>query len=132
MKAYPIRLYPDQDLKKELNFYFHKMNLKAAFVISCCGSLKKLKIRLADSSSVFERTEKFEILSLQGTISENGAHLHICAADSEGKVWGGHLVDGCEVYTTAEILIAELSDYHFNRENDSQTGFAELKIKKVE
>lgn len=130
MKPHALRLKPGQDLKVELNAFAQKKNLKAAFVVSCCGSLKVLKMRLADSSSIFERKEKFEILSLQGTLSPHGAHLHISVADREGKTWGGHLVDGCEIFTTAEILITELLDYHFTREPDSQTGFAELVIQK--
>ena len=86
-------------------------------------------MRLADSNSIFEHEEKFEILSLQGTLSPDGAHLHISASDKDGKVWGGHLVDGCLIYTTAEILIAELTDYQFSRVQDKQTGFAELLIR---
>ncbi len=130
MKSHALRLMPGQDLKKELNAYTKRENLKAAFVVSCCGSLKILKMRLADSNSTFEKLEKFEILSLQGTLSPDGAHLHISVADKEGKTWGGHLLDGCEIYTTAEILIAELPGHQFTRAKDSQTGFAELMIKK--
>ncbi len=130
MKSHALRLVPGQDLKKELNAYTKRENLKAAFVVSCCGSLKILKMRLADSNSTFEKSEKFEILSLQGTLSPDGAHLHISVADKDGKTWGGHLLDGCEIYTTAEILIAELPDHQFSREKDNQTGFAELVIKK--
>ena len=130
MKSHALRLMPGQDLKKELNAYTKRENLRAAFVVSCCGSLKILKMRLADSNSTFEKLEKFEILSLQGTLSPDGAHLHISVADKEGKTWGGHLLDGCEIYTTAEILIAELPGHQFTRAKDSQTGFAELVIKK--
>jgi len=129
MKAHALRLTPGQDLKKELNVFALSKKFKAGFVVSCCGSLKILKMRLADSNSIFEHEEKFEILSLQGTLSPDGAHLHISASDKDGKVWGGHLVDGCLIYTTAEILIAELTDYQFSRVQDKQTGFAELLIR---
>ena len=130
MKPHAIRLTPEQDLKKELNAYAKRADLKAAFVVSCCGSLKILKMRLADSNFTYEKSEKFEILSLQGTLSPDGAHLHISVADKDGKTWGGHLLDGCEIYTTAEILIAELPGHQFFREKDNETGFAELVIKK--
>lgn len=130
MRSHALRLTPGQDLKKELNAYAKQANLKAAFVVSCCGSLKILKMRLADSNSTFEKSEKFEILSLQGTLSPDGAHLHISVADKDGKCWGGHLLDGGEIYTTAEILIAELPGHLFTREKDNHTGFAELVIKK--
>jgi predicted DNA-binding protein with PD1-like motif len=128
MKPHAVRFLPGQDLKKELNAFALKLKIRAGFVVSCCGSLKVLKMRLADSNSIFERKEKFEILSLQGTLSPDGAHLHINVADKDGKTWGGHLVEGCEIYTTAEILIAELPGVEFSRVQDSQTGFAELLI----
>lgn len=127
-EPFAIRLLPGQDLKKELVNLTKKNNLQAAFVVCCCGSLKNLKMRLADSNTILDRKEKFEILSLQGTLCQDGAHLHISVSDSEGKTWGGHLVDGCEIYTTAEILILELPEHKFSREDDPKTGFKELKI----
>ena len=87
MKSHALRLFPGQDLKKELNAFALKLGLRAGFVVSCCGSLKILKMRLADSVTLFERAEKFEILSLQGTLSPDGAHLHISVGDREGKCW---------------------------------------------
>ncbi len=128
VKAQPLRLKPGQDLKHELVSFTKRKGIAAGFIASCSGSLQKLKIRLADSNSHLERAEKFEILSLQGTLSQDGVHLHLSVADKEGKVFGGHLVDGCEIYTTAEILIIELDDYQFSREKDAKTGFAELVI----
>jgi len=37
-------------------------------------------------------------------------------------VIGGHIVDGCIVRTTAEIVIVELSDLEFRREPDAADG----------
>ena len=128
MKSHVMRLLPKQDLKKELIAFTQKTKLKAAFVVSCCGSVESLKLRLADSNTLLEKFEKFEILSLQGTLSPDGAHLHMAVADSQGQTWGGHLIEGCAIYTTAEILIVELTDVSFSRQKDEKTGFAELVI----
>ena len=38
------------------------------------------------------------------------------------------MMDGCLVYTTAEIVIGEATDLTFSREEDSITHFKELKI----
>ena len=48
MKPLAIRLQPGQDLKQELIATTQNKKLNAAFVVSCCGSLKNLKIQ-ADS-----------------------------------------------------------------------------------
>jgi predicted DNA-binding protein with PD1-like motif len=50
-------------------------------------------------------TGKFEIVSLTGTLSVGCHHLHVAIADSTGAVFGGHLLPGCVVRTTAEIVL---------------------------
>lgn len=67
-------------------------------------------------------------VSLNGTLANTGVHLHITIADSHGKVIGGHLNDGCIIYTTAEIVIGIAEDFSFLRNLDEQTGFNELEI----
>ncbi len=127
---HPLRLHPKQDLKNALLEWSQAQSSSAAFVVSCCGSLQKLRLRLADSNESLEKNEKFEILSLQGTLTPQGVHLHISVADSKGQTWGGHLLEGCEIYTTAEVLVLELSDWKLTRMQDPETGFAELVVTK--
>jgi aryl-alcohol dehydrogenase-like predicted oxidoreductase len=40
----------------------------------------------------------------------------------------GHVMPGCIVRTTAEVLLGLLSDWEFSREREALTGFAELVI----
>ena len=56
-----------------------------------------------------------EILSLSGTLSPDGVHLHIAISGSSGAVIGGHLCAGSLVRTTAELVIGLLPDWRFNR-----------------
>ena len=73
----------------------------------------------------------FEIVSMTGTVSIHGSHLHIAISDGDGVTVGGHLVSGCKIYTTAEIVILELDDVVYKRElfeNDS--GYEELVVYK--
>ena len=58
-----------------------------------------MTLRLANASrhnknelKTFPADERFEVLSLVGTLSQDGVHLHISLGDADGKVWGGHLV----------------------------------------
>lgn len=126
----PLRLLPDQDLKLELTRIAEKNQLSAAFVVSGIGSLSNLKLRMANSQTIIEKKDYFEILSLQGTLSNQGVHLHISVSDSKGHLLGGHVVPGCIINTTAEILIVNCEDYDFKREVDSTTGYMELKVYK--
>ena len=48
---------------------------------------------------------------------------------ASGEVFGGHVVPGCIVRTTAEVLLALLPDWDFARVPDAATGYLELAIK---
>lgn len=123
-----LRLNPGQDLKKEIISFCEQQQIKAGCIVSAIGSLKKCKLRLANTSDFFESSAYFEILSFNGTLSVNGCHLHISIADNSGQVKGGHLVDENIIYTTCEIVILKLENQVFDRELDTSTGFKELKI----
>ena len=73
-----------------------------------------------------------EIVSLMGTVSEHGSHLHASLAHRDLSVFGGHLRPGCLVNTTAEIVLAELPDTVFTRERDEATGYEELAIRRID
>lgn len=126
----PLRLLPDQDLKEQLLLECQKNQVTAGFIVSGIGSLKNLKLRLAQASHTLEKTEPFEILTLQGSISNQGLHVHMSVANSKGEVLGGHLMPGCQIATTAEILIVPCSEYVFERKPDTKTGYQELVITK--
>lgn len=128
MKIFPIRLEPNADLRKSLNSFAVKQNIQAGLILTAVGSLKQATIRFADRDNTTVLTEKFEILSLNGTLATTGIHLHIAIADSNGKVIGGHLSDGCIIYTTAEIVVGISENFSFHRSFDEKTGFKELEV----
>lgn len=128
MEALALRLKPDADLRQSLKTFTIKKNIKAGFVLTTVGSLKQATIRFADQDTSTVLTDKFEILSLNGTLTTNGIHLHICISDKHGKTIGGHLDNGCIIYTTAEIIIGTTKDFTFTRTLDPQTGYNELEI----
>ncbi|HOY04605.1 MAG TPA: DNA-binding protein, partial [Saprospiraceae bacterium] len=128
MKIHALRLTPGQDLRRELEAFTRKEHLQAGFIITCVGSLQQAVIRPANQPDALTRVEKFEIVSLTGTLSPDGPHLHIALSDSLGNTFGGHLLEGNLIYTTAEIVIGEAEQFRFSRETDPVTTYKELKI----
>ncbi len=128
MKTHCVRLLPNEDLKVRIAQICAEKQIKAGCILSSVGSLKKLKLRLANTEARLEILENFEILSLNGTVSMDGIHLHMAASNKVGQVFGGHLLDDNIVYTTCELVIVELSDAVFTRESDQSTGFKEIKF----
>ena len=128
MQVHALRLKPGQDLKIELQKFVTEHKIAASCILTCVGSLQKATLRLANQSDYTTYEQKMEIVSLVGTIATEGSHIHISLSDSTGTTIGGHLVEGCTIYTTAEIVIGVLPDYRFSREHDEASGYKELKI----
>ena len=129
--SYAIRLKPGDDLKKAMQSFVHGKQINAGWIASCVGSLTNYHIRFANMPTGSKKTGHFEIVSLSGTLSTNGSHLHISVSDGTGRTIGGHLMDECIVYTTAEIVIQSTPTLLFTREKDGTTEWAELQIKEV-
>lgn len=132
MQTVALRLKPRQDLKLELDQLARQQNWEAACILTCVGSLTEAKLRLAGRPEATVYAGKFEIVSLTGVMSKHGSHYHIAIADSTGQTWGGHLLNGCRIYTTAEIVIGVLPHLRFQRQPDPETGFQELTIDPIE
>ncbi len=48
------------------------------------------------------------------------------AGEEEGAAYGGHLIEGCTVFSLAEIAIAELEGVTMTREYDEATKGPQL------
>lgn len=131
MKSHTFRLKPTQDLFDSIEEYVKQHNIDAGCILSSVGSLTHATLRLANQNDYNEYEGHFEIVSMTGTVSIHGSHLHLAISDGDGVTIGGHLVSGCKIYTTAEIVIAEFDDVIYKRElfeNDS--GYEELAVYK--
>jgi predicted DNA-binding protein with PD1-like motif len=129
MKVVALRLRPGEDLRLALDAWMAQQQEQAGCVISAVGSLSVVQLRFAGATEATLIRDDLEILSLAGTLSPDGAHLHLAVADSRGAVIGGHLCAGSLVRTTAELVIGLLPEWRFRRELDPATGYAELQIK---
>jgi predicted DNA-binding protein with PD1-like motif len=128
MKVVPLRLQPGDDLRQALENWMGEQEEQAGCVISAIGSLSVVQLRFAGAVEATTIHGELEVLSLSGTLSADGAHLHIAIADSRGAVIGGHLCTGSLVRTTAELVVSLLPDWQFRRVRDPATGYAELRI----
>lgn len=131
MRNYTFRLTPGQDLFDSIALYVREHNIQAGCILSGVGSLDYLRLRLANREFYTDRKDHFEIVSIMGTVSIHGSHLHIAVADGDGQTIGGHLESGCKIYTTAEIVIAAFDDVIYKRELAADSGYEELVVYNV-
>jgi uncharacterized protein len=120
------RILPDNDLKTALKNIMDDNDFKSGIIICIVGSLKETNLRMSDGNKKSFKGD-YEIVSAEGTISPDGIHVHIAVSDEKGHVIGGHLLEGCKIYTTAEICVLE-SEISFKRVLDHNTGYRELFI----
>lgn len=129
MQVYTFRLRPGQDLFEEIERFVAQKNIEAGCVLCSVGSLTHASIRLANRKEASEYEGHFEIVSVTGTVSVHGSHLHIAISDENGKTTGGHLIPGCRIYTTAEVVLAAFEDVVYKREMlENDSGYEELAV----
>jgi len=131
LTAHAFRLKPGEDLKNGIQNLVNEKQIKAGWVSTCVGSLTNYQIRFANQTNGSSDSGHFEIVSLTGTVFVNGSHLHISISDSTGKTIGGHLMKGCKIYTTAEIVILSSNEFVFKREKDGTTPWEELQVEQL-
>lgn len=128
MTPCPLRLAPGTDLRRHLDTHAFTDGQRSGFVIAGLGSLHDAQLRLAGSASPVTVAGPSELLAITGSLSADGAHLHVVLADAEGRVLGGHLCHGSLVRTTAELLLVPVPGYQLARAPDPATGERELVV----
>lgn len=126
IQIFPFRFQPGENIKTKIKQIKDELKISAGVIISAVGSLNLVTLRLADNK-IKKFSGPYEIISLTGTISSNGTHLHISLSDNTGQMIGGHFKEGI-VHTTCELMVAKLENYIFAKEADPATGFKELAI----
>ncbi len=101
------------DLLRELNKIALKQQIKGG-VVQVMGSIGRARLSFFDQKIRAYRELDFdaphEIVAGNGNISvrtDNGVpsvHLHLAVADSQGKVVGGHCLEGCLVYAVEFVI----------------------------
>ena len=126
-----FRVLPGQDLAKTIERYCAERQITAAAVVACAGCLRVVRFRMADGVTIYEKQVDAEIVSLSGTISEQGMHVHISVCDQKLHTFGGHLTSGCIVNTTAEVVLLHLDQWRLTRKPDPATGYDELNAERI-
>lgn len=127
--TYALRLRPGEDIKLALKAFTVEKEITAGAIITAVGSLSQAALRYAGRPTATLVTGDMEVLSLVGTLCPDGPHLHLTVGDADGNTLGGHVMDGCIVRTTCEIVLGDFAGFTFARELDPATGYQELVIR---
>lgn len=75
-----FRLHRGDDLYESIQRYADAHHIAAGVVLSAVGCVYRWELRDASGVDVQSGTEDVEIVSLMGTVSEHGSHLHASLA----------------------------------------------------
>ncbi|MDM2934097.1 PPC domain-containing DNA-binding protein [Citrobacter sp. Cu233] len=127
-RFHALRLFPGQEVFSQLHAFVQQHQLQAAWIAGCTGSLTNVALRYAGREETTLLTGTWEVISLNGTLELTGEHLHLAVSDPQGTMLGGHMMTGCTVRTTLELVIGELTGLAFSRQPCTVSGYDELVI----
>jgi len=120
------RLSEGEDLLETINLVAEKSRITAGFFI-LVGTLKKANLG-------FYRQGKYETIEIDGTVEivscmgnvslrENKpfAHAHMSVSNEKGRVIGGHVMLGCTIAATGELVLIEAANTRLLRKLDEKT-----------
>ncbi len=132
MKTICVRLHRGDDLLASIQALAEKEHLEAAVVLSAVGCVSAAQVRDAGGVNLRRIAEPCEIVSLNGTVSRGRCHLHIALSKEDLSTVGGHLVRGCIVNTTCELVLGVLEGWRFGTQDDPQTGYDEIVFERTD
>jgi predicted DNA-binding protein with PD1-like motif len=127
---------PGEDILETLENIVVEQDVQAGH-LSLIGAVSKATLGYFNRTSKiyksFTLDEDLEVTSCIGNIArlEDGTpvvHAHMAVADEEGKTSSGHLMKGCVVSVTIEVVLTILEG-ELTRGKDSVTGLNLLKLK---
>lgn len=107
MRALPLTLAPGQDLRLTLETLAREQQC-SGFVLGVVGNLSRAAFQCPGRPDPTVLEGDLEIITLNGTVSPQSAHLHLSLSDGACQVWGGHLEAGTLVLKGVELLLGVL------------------------
>jgi hypothetical protein len=130
------RLTEGDDLLDSVNEAAKRAKVSAGFFV-LIGTLKKANLGFLREGK-YETTEiiaPLEIVSCLGNISiKEGkifAHAHVVVSDEKANAYGGHVMPGCLIGVTGELVLFEATGIKLSRRFDEKTKLFLLSMEKL-
>ena len=107
MQPLPLKLAPGSDLRLSLEELAQREGI-SGFVLGVVGNLTKASFQCPGQAEPTVLEGDLEVITLNGTFSPEGVHLHLSLSDGACQVWGGHLEPGTIVQKGVDLLIGVL------------------------
>ena len=132
MNLQPVRLRPGVDLRAAVQQLVASCAGGSAFLVAGIGSLTQAQLRFAGEADGTRLEGPLEITTLCGTLTPDGAHLHMTVADAQGRVDRMIESSRVEAETQAQAAVAHLTtqvNELTSARDASRTQLADLRAK---
>lgn len=104
MRALPFHIDAGSDLHLSLTRLAVAEGIEG-FVLGVVGNLTQAAFQCPGRTHPTVLRGDLEVITLQGTLSPRGVHLHLSVSDGDCQVWGGHLESGTIVQKAVDLLV---------------------------
>ena len=127
MQPLPLKLAPGSDLRLSLEELAQRDGI-SGFVLGVVGNLTKASFQCPGQAEPTVLEGDLEVITLNGTFSPEGVHLHLSLSDGACQVWGGHLEPGTIVQKGVDLLIGVLEQREASPARPSSAPRVEIAV----
>ena len=127
MQTLPLKLAPGSDLRLSLEELAQRDGI-SGFVLGVVGNLTKASFQCPGQAEPTVLEGDLEVITLNGTFSPEGVHLHLSLSDGACQVWGGHLEPGTIVQKGVDLLIGVLEQSEGSLKQQASTPRLEIAV----
>ena len=127
MQPLPLKLAPGSDLRLSLEELAQRDGI-SGFVLGVVGNLTKASFQCPGQAEPTVLEGDLEVITLNGTFSPEGVHLHLSLSDGACQVWGGHLEPGTIVQKGVDLLIGVLEQSEGSLKQQASTPRLEIAV----
>ena len=127
MRSLPLKLAPGSDLLLTLEELARRDGI-SGFVLGVVGNLTQASFQCPGQANPTVLEGDLEVITLNGTLSPEGVHLHLSLSDGACQVWGGHLEPGTIVQKGVDLLIGVLEQRDGSPERKTSTPRLEIAV----
>ena len=127
MQPLPLKLAPGSDLRLSLEELAQRDGI-SGFVLGVVGNLTKVSFQCPGQAEPTVLEGDLEVITLNGTFSPEGVHLHLSLSDGACQVWGGHLEPGTIVQKGVDLLIGVLEQREGRPARQTATAAPRIEI----
>lgn len=124
MQTHIVYLLPGEDLALALHRYCKKYQIELAYIASASVELRQAVLKKGYEQTLFTLEGPFDLVSLEGMVSEHAITLTLAVSDKDFKVYGGRVGIGCVVQNNAHVVLVDISE---NKMQDETPKLSHLK-----